>query len=472
MKKFFNSIRFKVWILFIGFALGLLGFSYFNQVVALPVFYNRIKTQESMQTVNFLKNKWGSSEFNNHVTRLAAEQEMMISVLIPNPITGIHEVYIQDPNGSYYFASREPGLTDDLKQKLFSTKNGVFTDSYSNNNRSVLYTVALVGSPNQIKGYIIINNFIEPLTNTRNVLKRQFFINIYIVLLFAVILSAFVVVRISNPIISISKKANMLAKGEFNYDLKPNDYTEIKNLANNLNQASSEIAKTENLRKDLIANVSHDLKTPLTMIKAYAEMIRDLSGDNPTKREQHLKVIIDEADHLNTLVVDMLDLSMLQSGVSAPHSEGYDFSANLRNMIHRFDYFIEDGLYTFKTEIENGIVIKADAKKLDQVVYNLINNAINYTGPDGLVTIRLTRADGKCRFEVIDTGRGISKEEQPLIWERYYKGERSENHKRATVGTGLGLSIVKSVLDSHGFAYGVESALGEGSVFWFEAPTF
>ena len=125
--------------------------------------------------------------------------------------------------------------------------------------------------------------------------------------------------------------------------------------------------------------------------------------------------------------------------------------------------------YHVLPEIQPRITINADRQKIEQVVYNLVNNAINYVGEDREVKVRLYRkAGGAARFEVADRGVGIPEEKIPYIWDRYYKVERSENHKRAMKGTGLGLSIVKGILINHGFEYGCDSIVGEGSCFWFE----
>ena len=229
--------------------------------------------------------------------------------------------------------------------------------------------------------------------------------------------------------------------------------------------ASAEIARTETLRKDLLANVSHDLRTPLTMIKAYAEMIRDLSGNSPEKREKHLQVIIDETDRLTLLVSDILNLSKLQSGVLEMDIRVINFSENLKEIVSRFSMLEGTDV---NLEVQDDVYINADTKQLGQAVYNLIINAINYAG-ETTVAVRLyTKKGGKVRFEVSDSGIGIPKEQLPYIWERYYKVNRSENYKRAVKGTGLGLSIVKGVFERHGFEYGVDSEVGKGSTFWFE----
>lgn len=468
MSRMFNSIRFRVWVLFIGFSASMLLFLYIQQVVFLPTFYNFVKTQESVATAYKIRRSWNSADLTDEIYVLAKEQDMLIAVEFIN--SQIPFSYVQDPNNSYF--SIQNYTNETVREKIRSAKNGMYTEEIAvEGERTALVLSTYAGTQNNIEGYITIINFIEPLDNTLDILQSQFFMNASVLLVAAFILSAFVVTRISNPIIKITKNAKKLTTGEFHMDIKASDYTEIKLLADNLNKASNEIAKTENLRKDLIANVSHDLKTPLTMIKAYAEMIRDLSGNNPEKRERHLQVIVEEADRLNGLVVDMLDLSKIQSGVAEKNITSFDFSEHLRGLMKRFNYLTEAGDYEITADIEDGMIIKADITKLEQVVYNLVNNAINYTGEDGKVKVRLYKRKPQTgRFEVTDSGAGIAKEELPYIWERYYKAEKSENHKRTAMGTGLGLSIVKGVLEMHGFAYGADSTLKKGSTFWFEFP--
>ena len=124
--------------------------------------------------------------------------------------------------------------------------------------------------------------------------------------------------------------------------------------------------------------------------------------------------------------------------------------------------------YQIHFESDQEVSVQADEMKISQVLYNLINNAINYTGPDKSVTVRQTVDDGWVKIEVIDTGEGIPADKLPYVWERYYKLDKT--HKRAAVGTGLGLSIVKNVLELHQARYGVNSTVGQGSVFWFALP--
>lgn len=212
----------------------------------------------------------------------------------------------------------------------------------------------------------------------------------------------------------------------------------------------------------MIANVSHDLRTPLTMITGYAEVMRDLPGENTP---ENVQIIIDEATRLTTLVNDLLDLSKLQSGTITLKPEPFSLTSCIRTILHRYDKLID---YRFDFQYDRDVTIVADELKITQVVYNLINNAVTYTGADKQIFLLQLVQNGRVRVEVSDTGEGIPQDKLQDIWERYYKVDKE--HKRAQVGTGLGLSIVKTVIDLHGGTYGVQSVLGKGSTFWFELP--
>ena len=235
-----------------------------------------------------------------------------------------------------------------------------------------------------------------------------------------------------------------------------------------LSNAAKELEKTETLRREFLANVGHDLKTPLTMIKAYAEMVRDVSYKDDKKRTDNLNIIIEETDRLNILVNDILDLSKLQANTVKLEFEEFDLDSLIKSIIKRFDIFISKEGYTITYSGVDNAMVNADKKRVEQVLYNLINNAIQYTGDNKLVMVRLSIKDNNYLIEVEDTGKGIDKEELNNIWDKYYKIDKS--HKRNTVGSGIGLSIVKSVCINHKFNYGVNSIKKKGSTFWIEIP--
>ena len=225
--------------------------------------------------------------------------------------------------------------------------------------------------------------------------------------------------------------------------------------------------KTEELRRELISNVSHDLRTPLTIIKGYAEMIRDITGDDAAKRGEQLSVIISETDRLTALVSDLLQLSRIQNQNAPLERVVFDLAETVRRATKSFDLLaLRDG-YHFDCDIDDLSLVDGNEQQLEQVVYNLIGNAVNYTGADKKVRVSLKQEGTRVVFRVSDTGEGMDEEQLRHIWQRYY---RASEHKRSVVGTGLGLSIVQTVLTRHEAEFGVESTVGAGSTFWFALP--
>ena len=200
-------------------------------------------------------------------------------------------------------------------------------------------------------------------------------------------------------------------------------------------------------------------------------MIRDLSGDNPVKRNQHLGVIIEESDRLNILVNDMLNLSRMQQRKIVLEKSEFDLSDSVRTLLTSYEILAENEGYKFIYNNSEALPVFADKAKITQVISNLINNAVKYCGEDKEIIINVKRvARSKVRCEIIDHGQGIAPDEVSHVWERYYKS--STHHVRQTDGSGLGLSIVREILNLHKAQYGVNSKLGKGSTFWFELEIF
>ncbi len=305
-----------------------------------------------------------------------------------------------------------------------------------------------------------------PLNATVTTLERQFGWIMCVLIMGALIVALALSRVICLPMERMSRSARRLAKGDYDAHFEGGGYREAEELAEALNFAASELAKTDNLQKELVANISHDLRTPLTMIKGYSEVMRDIPGENTP---ENVQVIIDETERLTELVNDVLNLSKFSTGAVKPEREVFDLTETVRTVLLRYEKLTEKDNYTITFRAEENASVNADRTMILQVVYNLVNNSINYTGEDKQVAITQTVESGRVRISITDTGEGIAEADLPYIWDRYYKVDKV--HKRARVGTGLGLSIVKGILESHGAAYGVESQVGVGSTFWFELDT-
>ena len=312
--------------------------------------------------------------------------------------------------------------------------------------------------------YLILLSDLTVLTATQKMLKSQMLLSAFIVFIVAFLASFIISKKLSEPIDKMSKVAESWAGGDESAVFDGGGYKETDELASALNYAKSEINKSEKLRRDLLANISHDLKTPLTMIRAYAEMIRDISGDVKEKRTEHTNVIISESDRLTSLVNDILKLSKMQSSVDLPVKKVFNLTEVVETVLYRFEAALEGKGYKINSELAPDVYTEADESKIESVVYNLVGNSINYTGEDKTVNVYLTVNGNIATLEIIDTGSGIDKDKIDGIWDRYLR--YSETHTRTVKGTGLGLSIVKAVLEAHGLEFGVISRKDEGSNFF------
>ena len=189
-----------------------------------------------------------------------------------------------------------------------------------------------------------------------------------------------------------------------------------------------------------------------------------------TTYSENIQIIIDEATRLSSLVNDLLDLSKLQSGTMELQKSVFCITDSFKTIFARYAKLKEqDGYNIYLDKCKERVFVKADELKISQVIYNLVNNAINYAGEDKTVVVTQQVIGEKVRINVTDHGEGIPADKLEYIWDRYYKVDKE--HKRSVIGTGLGLSIVKSILNAHNARCGVTSTLGKGSTFWFELDT-
>ena len=317
--------------------------------------------------------------------------------------------------------------------------------------------------------YLYVGSPIPPNDTTVSVMATQFMIITALLLLLSSAMARLLSKRISRPILRLKDSAKGLAQGEFTARQAPGDYREIIELTEEFTRATQELTRAEGYRRELLANVSHDLKTPLTIIKFCGELLRDVSGGNPDKRAAHCEKIIEESDRLAEMVNELLEASKLAQAESI-ELRPLRLDALLRETAERFSALREHEGFQFELAIEDDVTVKGKRDLLERAVYNLVANAVNFAGDDKRVWLRLFtyEAEGakSARVEVIDAGQGIPPEELPHIWERYYKS--SQPHRRGVTGSGLGLAIVKTALQLHGARFGAESAPGRGSCFWFE----
>ena len=310
---------------------------------------------------------------------------------------------------------------------------------------------------------LILNADIEPMQSVGSALRIVLLFVTIILCVFAFLIAYMLSKRLSKPIVRITSGAQALQNKDYTVRFEEKGPSEVRLLAQALNSATEELESADRIQKELIANISHDLRTPLTMISGYSEFMRDFPSEITP---ENMQVIIDEAARLNSLVNDLLYVSKLQSGTQVADIKEINLTKLISDTIKRYDTLLTHREYIISFVGDEEVWVEADETRLLQVVYNLVNNAINYTGEDKKVTVRQDVLDNIVRVSIIDTGEGISEENLPLVWDRYYKIDKV--HKRAVLGTGLGLSIVKNILMLHNSRFGVSSEVGKGSTFWFE----
>lgn len=467
-----NTLTFKLWIYFISFAIALFMILWFMQVILLQSYYSSMKKSEAIRLAEEIEEAYVQGNFKDIIDNIAYRNSTSI--------------FIFDEEGNIKYTSNLISIEQDSEggkisqipdRHLAIDTTGIVERIRTSPMQKVSYTLKVEKFKTELfvygkeipntDSYLVMVISIDPIDATISVLKNQLVYITVIALLISSIVSLFLSKRLSRPISKMNDTAKKLAIGNYDIVFEKAGYREIDDLADTLNYATSELAKTDQLKRELIANVSHDLRTPLTMIKAYSEMIRDLSGDNKQKREEHLKVIIDETDRLTRLVNDMMDLSKIESGMAEITKTIFNFSEVLKSMVQNFQTIYENQNCKIRLEMQDEIYVIADKTKIEQVLYNLIGNAINHSGKDNkIIQIKVTTSVKRVKVQVMDNGEGISKEDLPHIWERYYKA--SSSFKRSSSGSGLGLSIVKNILTKHHSNFGVESTVGSGSCFYFD----
>lgn len=459
-----HGLKFNIWLYFLYLIAFVALLMWLLQIVFFNQFYLRFKEKEIKKIGNILSEEYKVEDFRGNIFRKSNYGSIPVRVFNKKGIASLSSSVLElsnpDPLDIILFI--EP-LIGDNQDEIFH----IVEDPSVKGSKYMVYGKLLrQGLTENDNVYLYIISQLASMDNTASVLKEQLVIITIVSLAFAIILSFFIASKLVRPITKITDTAGLLAEENYNIHFEGGVYAEIDKLAQALNYATNELSKTDKLRRELISNVSHEIRTPLTMIKAYAEMIRDISGSNVEKRTSHINTIINETNRLSDLVNDILDISRYESGTFEINCSDINISQITKNIIRQFsEMYTKDG-YIFNLNCDEDIIINADEKKMQQVLYNLIINAINYTGDDKTVSINLKGNDNNLRFEVIDTGKGIPDDKIEKIWDRYFRF--GEFHPRPIVGTGLGLSIVKNILIIHNAKFGVTSTVGKGCMFWFE----
>lgn len=454
MKQKKNKLKYKILIYFIIFSIVILALLWFLQVVSLNKYYELSVKRDISNVIEEIKENYENDNYQEEFNELSFKNNMCIEIY-----DSVSTVY--SSISCYKEAAKLTVEKRDVILRNLDEKGFEYVDKMTNS-KILMYGIKL----DETK-FAFVQVRLAPVDSTVSILKEQLFIISIFVCLLSIFLAFYLSKKISKPIEKINENAKKIAKGEYDVSLDDkNTIEEIKELNETLHYTSNELSKTESLRREFMSNVSHDLKTPLTMIKAYAEMVRDLTYKDKKKRDANLNVIVEESDRLNLLVNDILDLSKYQSKTIKLEYDSFDINLLIKDIIKRYEIYKEKYEIKINYKEKKKIIVVADKKRIEQVIYNLLNNAINYCGNDKKIDIELIDKEDSVEVRITNSGEGIKKEDIPLIWDKYYKIDKT--YSRVQVGTGIGLSIVKNILDLHNSNYGVDSKLNKYTTFYFD----
>lgn len=484
------SLKWKLFFYILIFATSIILLFSLFQIILLDDFYRSIKTKdinnlteeavlkiEKISDNNSFENVIKiNKELNEHLSTISSENEAFIYVFKKEQ-NACFLVYESGKGGSYLNLISN---IDEIWSKANEVKNDIFYIIFTENTDSMFQTMVTHDSKAQEKDYLISGQFLlddyilivdsrlTPVEPAVMAMKYQILYISLIVIILAIVVAMLMSRTISKPIMVINTSAKEMARGNLDVKFNGTGYSEIYELNNTLNHTVEELKKTETLQRELLANVSHDLRTPLTLISGYAEMMKDMPEE---VTDENIQIIVDETKRLSALVNDLLSLSRIKSRTEELNLSIFDIKELLDTIIERQNKFFESSNthINFITNL-NSVFVKADVKKIEQVIYNFITNAINYSSnnTNKVVDVILEKNLDNVVVKVKDYGIGIKKEHLEFIWQRYYRVDKGL--QRSSNGTGLGLSIIKEILEYHGFEYGVESVENVGSTFYFSIP--
>ena len=516
---YYVGMRWRIFIYLLCFAFIMIMLLWLLQIVYLNDFYEYIKKDQIENAATSILSHVEEDDLQQYAEEVAVNSNLCAEVYKVDTSNGlyfgsvriasvdllgdciIHHISGLERN-SFYVKARDAGADGYMEvflrgrfgrdeASLYKEEALIKDETLS---KSLVYV--RVANINDQQYMVLLNSSITPVSATVAALRVQLVVISIALIVLALIISFMIARRLSSPISQLNDAARRMAKGDLTTNFPASGYKEIAELADSLNHAGSEIARTDRLQKDLVANISHDIRTPLTMIGGYAEYMQDFPGED---HSESIRVIVEETQRLRDLVNDILDSSRLTAGVTEIDKQVFDLSGSLTNFVGNYSHLIEPQGYRVELNADPGILVEGDEKRLLQAISNIMNNAVAHIGGDKLIVVGLKKvlpasdsvlmrlreakhqAEGESkgrkqrakattvRLSVTDHGCGIDKKDLPYIWERYYHVDAPA---AGTHSSGLGLSIFRGIMDMHGARYGVDSRPGAGSTFWFELPIY
>lgn len=418
----------------------------YSESTTIATSYGRAYYANTISSSEFYRELNAFSSFNNCSIMLIDSSG---DVLLDTGNSGRKMITDFDPtenNHGYY-------RTDDFY--------GVFDEEYLTTYYPVeyLYTV---------QGYIVISRPLSEIKSDSNDFFNYNYVTFLVTLGLCAVASIYFIANISMPLKKLTAITDSFATGDFSKHANLNRNDEIGRLGASIDYMASEINNLNEYKTSFIANISHDFRSPLTSIKGYLEAILD-GTIPPQMQEKYLKIVIAETERLTKLTNNLITLNTISDRNIALDISDFDIVASIKQTIETFEGTCEKKHIKFKLVFpDKSVMVHADQGKIQQVIYNLIDNAIKFSNPESSIIISVTTKGDKVLTSVKDFGIGIPKDSQAKIWERFYKSDLSRGKDKK--GTGLGLSIVKDIITAHKEYIDVISTEGVGTEFIFALP--
>lgn len=339
---------------------------------------------------------------------------------------------------------------------------------FGNFEKDVLSVFAPITSNYKVKGYVVIHTDMSDIDESCNSLLNISYITLAIFFLLSLIILIFFTEMVYVPLRKITYATEQYASGNMHYEFQVESEDEIGYLAACLNFMASEIARSEDDQKKFIANVSHDFRSPLTSIRGYLEAMID-GTIPPEMHDKYLNIVLNETNRLTKLTSSLLVLNNLNTKGMLLDKMDFDINQVIRNTAASFEGTCRRKTIAIEVVLTGDeMYVNADMGKIQQVLYNLIDNAIKFSHDNSVIKVETSQKKNKLFVSVKDTGIGIPKEDLKQIWDRFYKSDLSRGKDKK--GTGLGLSIVKEIINAHNENINVISTPGVGSEFIFSLP--
>lgn len=340
--------------------------------------------------------------------------------------------------------------------------SGTYHDYFK---EEMITVIAPVIQSYSTKGYLLIHSPVSEIEDRCDAIMTPVYISLGVIFLLSFIFLLGFYLFVYQPLKQVSEAARQYATGNLTYEIPVTSHDEMGDLSASLNYMAAQLKDMEDYQKKIVANVSHDFRSPLTSIKGYVEAMTD-GTIPPELYDKYLKIILFETERLTDLTRDLLTLNEFDTKELLLDKSRFDIQDTVKHTAASFEAVCKPRHLTIELLLLPGeVLVYADRRKIQQVLYNLIDNALKFSENDSSVTVEVTEKNGKIFVSVKDRGIGIPKKELNKIWERFYKSDLSRGRDKK--GTGLGLSIVKEVISAHDEHINVISTEGVGTEFIF-----